>query len=53
VAADARGKGQQIALWVFRAVLGLLFLAIGTSKLTGTLGTVQYFTAIGWGQWFR
>ena len=51
--AGAASKGRTIALWVFRVVLGLLFLAIGTTKLTGTLETVPYFAAIGWGQWFR
>jgi putative oxidoreductase len=46
-------KGRTIAIWVLRVVLGLVFLAIGTEKLTGTEGTVEYFAAIGWGQWFR
>src|SRR5580658_3011114 len=47
------GKGRIAAIWALRIVLGLLFLAIGTTKLTGTEGTVEYFAAIGWGQWFR
>jgi uncharacterized membrane protein YphA (DoxX/SURF4 family) len=34
-------------------VLGLTFLVIGTTKLTGTGNTVEYFAAIAWGQWFR
>src|SRR5215469_7307166 len=46
-------KQRSVALWVFRIVLGVLFLTIGIGKLTGTLGTVPYFDAIGWGQWFR
>jgi putative oxidoreductase len=46
-------KRQTIAIWALRVVLGLVFLAIGTTKLTGTVGTVDYFAAIGWGQWFR
>ena len=33
--------------------MGLAFLLIGTTKLTGTANTVEYFEAIGWGQWFR
>jgi uncharacterized membrane protein YphA (DoxX/SURF4 family) len=53
VAADVHGKGRPIALWIFRAVLGLIFLVIRAAKLTGTLETVRYFAAIGWGQWFR
>jgi hypothetical protein len=31
----------------------VLFLAIGIEKLTGTMGTIPFFDAIGWGQWFR
>ena len=46
-------KKRTIVLGVFRVVLGLLFLGIGTTKLTGTWETVPYFGAIGWGQWFR
>ena len=53
MAANVASKAQTISLWVFRVVLGLLFLAIGTTKLTGTWDTVPYFAAIGWGQWFR
>jgi uncharacterized membrane protein YphA (DoxX/SURF4 family) len=53
MAAGAASKERTIALWVFRVVLGLLFLAIGATKLTGTWDTVPYFAAIGWGQWFR
>jgi len=45
-------KGWTIVIWVSRVVLGLVFLAIGTEKLTGTEVTVEYFAAIGWGQWF-
>ena len=33
--------------------LGLAFLVIGIEKLTGTMGTIPFFAAIGWGQWFR
>jgi hypothetical protein len=54
---DGSRRGKQTAnsypLGVQRVVLGLLFLAIGATKLTGTGGTVPYFAAIGWGQWFR
>ncbi len=31
----------------------MVFLYVGISKLTGTGNTVEYFAAIGWGQWFR
>jgi putative oxidoreductase len=34
-------------------ILGVAFLYIGITKLSGTGNTVQYFDAIGWGQWFR
>jgi putative oxidoreductase len=46
-------RKRTVALWIFKEFLGLLFLVIGISKLTGTLNTVAYFDAIGWGQWFR
>jgi len=48
-----RKKWQRIAGWVLRVVLGIVFLYIGTTKLTGTGNTIEYFAAIGWGQWFR
>jgi putative oxidoreductase len=38
---------------VLRVLLGLIFLGIGIEKLTGTMGTIPFFDAIGWGQWFR
>ena len=39
--------------WSLRVLLGLTFLGIGIEKLTGTMGTIPFFEAIGWGQWFR
>ncbi len=36
-----------------RLGLGVIFIIVAVSKLTGTGNTVQYFAAIGWGQWFR
>lgn len=30
-----------------------MFLLIAATKITGTADTVEYFEAIGWGQWFR
>jgi uncharacterized membrane protein YphA (DoxX/SURF4 family) len=53
MAADVPSKWRTIAIWALRLVLGLVFLYIGTTKLTGTGHTVEYFAAIGWGQWFR
>ena len=53
MAADVPSKWRTIAIWALRVVLGLTFLAVGTSKLMGTGHTVEYFAAIGWGQWFR
>ena len=47
------GKWRTISIWVLRVVLGLVFLAVGMTKLMGTGNTVEYFAAIGWGQWFR
>ena len=40
-------------MWVLRVILGVAFLLIGVTKLTGTAHTFDYFEAIGWGQWFR
>jgi putative oxidoreductase len=51
--AAAPSKRRTIAIWVLRVVLGLIFLSVGMAKLTGTANTVEYFAAIGWGQWFR
>jgi putative oxidoreductase len=53
MAADVPSKWRTIAIWALRVVLGLVFLYIGTTKLTGTGHTIEYFAAIGWGQWFR
>ena len=47
------GKVRLIITWFLRALLGLAFLGIGLEKLTGTMGTIPFFDAIGWGQWFR
>ena len=46
-------KRVRIATWVLRIFLGLLVLGIGITKFTGTAHTVDWFAAIGWGQWFR
>ena len=46
-------KTRLILTWVLRILLGVMFLGIGIEKLTGTMGTVPFFEAIGWGQWFR
>ena len=53
MAADVPSKWRTIAIWALRVVLGLVFLYVGTTKLTGTGHTIEYFAAIGWGQWFR
>jgi uncharacterized membrane protein YphA (DoxX/SURF4 family) len=47
------GKMRSIVTWILRILLGITFLGIGIEKLTGTMGTVLFFDAIGWGQWFR
>ncbi len=49
----SNSKARIIATWILRVLLGLAFLAIGIEKLTGTMGTIPFFEAIGWGQWFR
>jgi len=53
MAARVPSRWGTISIWALRVFLGLIFLYIGTTKLTGTTGTVEYFAAIGWGQWFR
>jgi uncharacterized membrane protein YphA (DoxX/SURF4 family) len=53
MAGSVQSKSRTIATWALRIVLGVSFLAVGTTKLTGTGHTVEYFEAIGWGQWFR
>lgn len=50
---DVTNKWRTYASWALRVVLGIVFLYVGTTKLTGTGNTVEYFAAIGWGQWFR
>lgn len=47
------GKAHTVATWILRIFVGLAFLGIGIEKLTGTMGTIPFFDAIGWGQWFR
>ena len=46
-------KWGTLVAWVLRIILAFAFLLIGATKLTGTANTVEYFEAIGWGQWFR
>ena len=46
-------KPRLILTWVLRVLLGVIFLGVGIEKLTGTMGTIPFFDAIGWGQWFR
>jgi len=47
------GKARLIITWILRVLLGVTFLGIGIEKLTGTMGTIPFFDAIGWVQWFR
>ena len=47
------GKARRIITWILRVLLGVTFLGIGIEKITGTMGTIPFFDAIGWGQWFR
>jgi uncharacterized membrane protein YphA (DoxX/SURF4 family) len=46
-------RERTIAISVLRFLLGFVFLGIGAAKLTGAQQLVQFFAAIGWGQWFR
>lgn len=51
--AKKTGTIRLVFTWILRCLLGLAFLGIGIEKLTGTMGTIPFFAAIGWGQWFR
>ena len=53
MASGTTGKVRLISIWLLRVLVGLAFLGIGIEKLTGTMGTIPFFDAIGWGQWFR
>ena len=53
VMSETNGKVRFVVTWFLRVLLGLTFLGIGIEKLTGTMGTIPFFDAIGWGQWFR
>src|ERR1700677_2601993 len=53
MASSAGAKARTVFVWTLRVFLGLAFLGIGVEKLTGTKGTIPFFAAIGWGQWFR
>ena len=44
---------QTVITWVLRVLVGIVFLAIAVTKLTGTMGTIPFFEAFGWGQGFR
>ena len=48
-----RGRASHIALWLTQAVLALMFLMAGGSKLAGAPAMVSLFDAIGVGQWLR
>jgi uncharacterized membrane protein YphA (DoxX/SURF4 family) len=53
MAGSVQSKSRTIATWTLRIFLGVSFLMVGVTKLTGTGHTVEYFEAIGWGQWLR
>ena len=53
MSSQTTGKARLILTWILRVLLGVIFLGIGIEKLTGTMGTIPFFDAIGWGQWFR
>ncbi len=53
MALQTTGKVRAVVTWALRGVIGFIFLVVGVEKLTGTMGTVPFFDAIGWGQWLR
>ena len=46
-------KTRSAALWAFKILVGLVFLAAAAAKITGAPMMVQEFKVIGLGQWFR
>jgi putative oxidoreductase len=53
-AAPTRRRAENVALWVAQALLALLFVFAGTSKLINVQPeVVDEFNKIGLGQWFR
>ena len=46
-------KTRSAALWAFKLLVGLVFTAAATAKITGVPMMVQEFHVIGFGQWFR
>ena len=44
---------RKIAGWILAALLALLFVPIGSMKLSGISAAVRGFEMIGFGQWFR
>jgi putative oxidoreductase len=53
MAKQTSSKIRTVVTWVLRCVIGLIFFVVGVEKLTGTMGTIPFFDAIGWGQWLR
>jgi uncharacterized membrane protein YphA (DoxX/SURF4 family) len=53
MAGQAASNWRAIAIWILRFVLGAAFLALGAAKILGIWHMVDFFAAIGWGQWFR
>src|ERR1700749_1671985 len=53
MSSQTTGRVRLILTWILRVLLGVIFLGIGVEKLTGTMGTIPFFDALGWGQWFR
>ena len=49
----ATGRVRDILLWCVQALLALVFVSASWAKLTGNPETVELFTAVGLGQWFR
>jgi uncharacterized membrane protein YphA (DoxX/SURF4 family) len=44
---DAPSTFRTIAVWALRVILGLIFLTVGITELTGTGHTVEWFAAMG------
>lgn len=51
--APGLGRVVNIVLWALQALLAIMFVMAGASKLFGEQGMVEMFATIGIGQWFR
>ncbi|MGW1727478.1 DoxX family protein [Streptomyces sp. NPDC002306] len=52
-APKAKGKARNIVLWILQALLAVVFVMAGASKMAGAQDMVKIFQDVGVGQWLR